>query len=200
MDEVERRVVRRIAIQMKQRQRRHSAHKPSICELARKGQRRPRAQMKTPPCGGAFLTSFYVSVFAVRRPAGHPVGRPAAAGRASVVRRRPAGRPAADHLAAVGRASGLDFDSFLDFDSLSSLSNIVEEAPAIRLRFLVKDNAWPYHSFPFKSSVKFEEMCLEPGLARQVPSPQRGGATWNAKRHGMLSDMGRYSLLWLLLV
>src|SRR5262245_49970937 len=117
MDKVKRGVVRRIAVQVKQRQR-GDAHGTSIFHLTcETTARRDFSNEKPRLAGGAFLiSSLRVSDPAADRPADHPVGRAsragrlAAAGRASAV--RPFGRLAVGHLAAVGRASGLDFDSF----------------------------------------------------------------------------------------
>src|SRR5215813_4430739 len=54
MNEVKSGVIRRIAVQVKQRQRRHRAHPTSICEHACEANS-PRGKMKTPPRGGASM-------------------------------------------------------------------------------------------------------------------------------------------------
>src|SRR5262249_44534645 len=52
MNKVKSGVVRRIAVQVKQRQRRHRVHPTSICEHACEANSR-RGKLKTPPRGGA---------------------------------------------------------------------------------------------------------------------------------------------------
>src|SRR5215813_10769648 len=54
MNEVKSGVVRRITVQVKQRQRRHRVHPTSICEHACEANS-PRGKTKTPPRGGASM-------------------------------------------------------------------------------------------------------------------------------------------------
>src|SRR5262249_40651050 len=55
MNKVKSGVVRRIAVQVKQRQRRHRIHPTSICDHACEANSR-RGKMKTPPRGGASVS------------------------------------------------------------------------------------------------------------------------------------------------
>src|SRR5262245_10845774 len=174
MDKVKRGVVRRIAVQVKQRQR-GDAHGTSIfhltCETTAE---RDFSNEKPRLAGGAFLiSSLRVSDPAADRPADHPAGRAsragrlAAAGRASAV--RPVGRPVADHPAAVGRASGLDFDSFY-YPLQHNLSAAHARAPwqeeTRNARFLFRLRTLPKY--------------LEPQAGRRVPSHKE------ENRHGTL--------------
>src|SRR5215475_6983617 len=63
MNKVKSGVVRRIAVQVKQRQRRHRIHPTSICDHACEANSR-RGKMKTPPRGGASV-SLYLAPLAV---------------------------------------------------------------------------------------------------------------------------------------
>src|SRR5215475_5749054 len=57
MNKVKSGVVRRIAVQVKQRQRRHRIHLTSICDHACEANSR-RGKMKTPPRGGASVSLY----------------------------------------------------------------------------------------------------------------------------------------------
>jgi hypothetical protein len=164
MNEVKGGIVRRIAVQMKQRQCRHVAHVPSIFEPVIDSYGGGKGEAPHDRAGLPNSLSRFTAGLAAADQAS--AARPAAVGHLGLAS---AGRLAVGHPVAVGRASGLDSDSSffpLKHWFATSIARFPWQA-SIRGQCI-------------RSRIHIEAMYLELALTFRVPLCNRENRRWDA--------------------